>query len=124
MEIPVDFLIRAGQTDTTETLREYTARRLSFALRRFSHRIRHITVRVVDVNGPRGGVDTRCSMTAKLADGRQLFVDATAAWPFAAVTDAARRLSEAARRDHTRHASHRGATSDLQGSGSKDPYVS
>lgn len=115
MEIPVDVLIRAGQAEATETLRDYAARRLSFALRRFRHRIRHIAVRVIDVNGPRGGVDTRCSMTAELADGRRLFVDATAAWPFAAITDAARRLGEAARREHTRYASHRGGARDQQG---------
>jgi len=124
VEIPVDFLIRAGQAETTETLREYAAHRLSFALRRFSHRIRHVTIRIVDVNGPRGGVDTRCSMTATLADGRQLFVAATAAWPFAAITDAAHRLSEAARRDHARYASHGGETRGLQGAGGKDFYVS
>ena len=111
MESPIDFLIRAGQVETTEALREHAERKLSFALRRFHDQIRHITIRVVDVNGPRRGVDSRCSITADLIDGPRLFVEATAAWPFAAVTHAASRLSEAIRRVHTRQAAHRaGAT--------------
>jgi hypothetical protein len=55
MEQPIEFLIRAGQADTVNTLREYAVHRLSFALRRFGRRIRRITVRIADVNGPRRG---------------------------------------------------------------------
>lgn len=98
MEISIEFLIRAGQADTAEALREYAERRLSFALRRFAHKIQHVLVRVVDVNGPRRGIDTRCSMTANLSDGRRVFVAANAAWPFAAITQAAHRLNESIRR--------------------------
>ena len=107
VDIPIDVLIRAGQDETTEDLREHVARKLSFALRRFHDQIGHVSVRVVDVNGPRGGVDSRCSITADLIDGPRLFVEAIAAWPFAAIADAASRLSEAIRRVHTRRAAHR-----------------
>lgn len=112
MDLAIDFFIRAGRTDTTDAVREYAVRRLSFALRRFTHRIRHVTVRLVDVNGPRRGVDSRCSIAADLTDGRRLFVDATAAWPFAAITQAASRLSESVRRDLGRHAIHRGESAN------------
>jgi putative sigma-54 modulation protein len=105
---PIDFVIRAGRADTVESLRDYAARRLSFALRRFEHRIRHITVRLVDLNGPRRGVDSRCSMTVDLVDGRRIFVDATTAWPSASVTRAAGRLSTVLRREQGRATSHRG----------------
>src|SRR5688572_11008810 len=107
MDAQIDFLVRGGRSDTTEALREFALRKLSFAVRRFTHRIRHVTVRLVDENGPRRGVDSRCSITADLVDGRQLFVEATAAWPFAAIRLAAGRLSEALRRDADRHAVHR-----------------
>src|SRR5262245_60306206 len=90
---PIDVFIRAGRPDTTEALRAYATRRLSFTLRRFHHVCQRVTVRLVDLNGPRRGVDARCSITADLADGRRLYVDATRAWPFAAITDAARRLA-------------------------------
>ena len=107
MDTKIEFLVRGGRSDTTEALREYALRRLSFAVRRFTHRVRHVTVRLIDENGPRRGVDSRCAITADLVDGAQLFVEATAAWPFAAITLAAGRLSEALRREADRHAIHR-----------------
>ena len=91
---PIEFLIRVGQADTVDPLRDTRARRLSFALRRFERRIRRMTVRIADVNGPRRGVDSRCSMTVDLIDGRQIFVNAISAWPFASVRQASSRLSE------------------------------
>jgi ribosome-associated translation inhibitor RaiA len=104
MDTQIEFHVRGGRDDTTEALREYAFRRLSFAVRRFTHRVHHLTVRLVDENGPRRGVDSRCAITADLAGGGQLFVEATAAWPFSAITLAAGRLSEALRRDADRHA--------------------
>src|SRR5688572_31356336 len=107
METQMEFLVRGSRSETTEVLREYAIRRLSFAVRRFRHRVRHVTVRLVDVNGPRRGVDSRCTITADLVDGRPLFAEATAAWPFAAITLAAGRLGEALRRDTDRHVARR-----------------
>ena len=52
------------------------------------------------VKGERAGAfkvidSTRiCSITANLVDGRRIFVEASAAWPFAAITQAAHRLGE------------------------------
>ena len=103
MDTSIEFLIRAGQVDTADALREYAERRLSFALRRFAHKVQHVLVRLVDVNGPRRGIDSRCSLTAILVDGRRIFVEANAAWPFMAITQAAHRLNEAIRRELGRH---------------------
>ena len=99
MDTSIEFLIRAGQVDTADALREYAERRLSFAIRRFAHKIQDVMVRLVDVNGPRRGIDSRCSITANLVDGRRIFVEADAAWPFTAITHAAHRLNDAIRRD-------------------------
>lgn len=107
MDQPIEFVIRSSQPDTVEALREYAARRLSFLLRRFEPHIRRITVRILDLNGPRRGVDSRCAMTADLVDGRRIFVNATTAWPFASVTQASRRLNEAVRRELRRATFHR-----------------
>jgi len=107
MDMRIDLFVRAGQSETTEALREYALHRLSFAVRRFRHRVKRVTVRLVDVNGPRGGLDSRCSISVDLVDGRPLFVEATAAWPFAAITLAAGRLGEALRRDSDRHVARR-----------------
>ena len=107
MQEPIEVVIRAARPDTAEAVREYAARRLAFALRSFEHRVRRVKVRLVDLNGPRRGVDSRCSITVDLVDGRRIFVDATTAWPFASVTRAAGRLTEAVRREFRRSASHR-----------------
>jgi ribosome-associated translation inhibitor RaiA len=104
---PIEFVIRAGQPDTVDALREYAARRLSFVLRRFASRIRRITVSVLDLNGPRRGVDSRCSMTVELIDGRRIFVNATTAWPFASVTQASHRLNRTVRRGLRRETAYR-----------------
>jgi putative sigma-54 modulation protein len=107
MEQLIEVVVRDAQDDMAETLRAYAIRRLSFALRRFEQRVRHVTVRLVDLNGPKRGVDSRCSMTVDFVDGRHIFVDATTAWPFASVTRAAGRLSEALRREFKRGSAHR-----------------
>ena len=105
MDTSIEFLIRAGQqAETGDALREFAERRLSFALRRFAHRVRHVMFRLVDENGPRRGVDTRCSITADLVEGRRIFVEANAAWPFASITRAAHRLNESIRRELGRRA--------------------
>ena len=103
----IEFVMRGVRADTAEALRQYALHRLSFALRPFAHRVQRVTVRVFDENGPRGGVDSRCSIAAERVDGGRLFVEATAAWPFAAITLAAARLAGVLRRDTGRHAARR-----------------
>lgn len=112
MERPIEFVIRGARDEVAQTMREYAIRRLSFALRRFEHRIHHVIVRVVDLNGPRRGVDSRCSIAASLADGRHVFVHATTAWPLESISRAASRLGEAIRREFGRAASPRAPSPD------------
>jgi ribosome-associated translation inhibitor RaiA len=107
VDIPIEFLIRTGQAETTETLRAHAARKLAIAARPFQAQVRQIRLRLVDINGPRRGVDSRCSIAADLVNGQQLFVDATAAWPVAAISHAASRLGDVMRRVHRRQATHR-----------------
>ena len=52
MDIPIEFLIRAGQVETIEALREHAVRKLSVALRPFQAQIHRIALRLVDLNGP------------------------------------------------------------------------
>ena len=98
MEYPIEVSMDDAEPDVAAELRAYTERRMTFALRRFQEHVRHVRVRLTDVNGPRHGVDARCAVTARLTNGKELFVEATTAWPFRSVTQAAGRLSEAIRR--------------------------
>lgn len=82
-----------------EKLREHVNRRLAFALGRFNGRIGNVSVRFADLNGPRGGVDTRCQLTARLLPSGRMMVEAIEDEPFAAVSAAAERMGRAVRRE-------------------------
>jgi hypothetical protein len=85
--------IHVHESRAAAHLHAYVSRRLRSALRPFADRVSRVTVRVVDVNGPKGGVDTRCSIAVNLHSGRRVFVRAISNWPHAAVSLAARRLT-------------------------------
>jgi hypothetical protein len=53
MATRVEFVVRGGHGATPEAFGEYAHRRLAFAVGRFGHRVRRVTVRLVDENGPR-----------------------------------------------------------------------
>lgn len=54
--------VRARHLLLTDGMRMHVLRRVHFALGRFDHGIRRARVRLEDVNGPKGGVDKRCSV--------------------------------------------------------------
>lgn len=54
--------LRGTDEETRATLREQIARRVDFALERFSEKLGSVLVRLDDLNGPRGGVDKRCQV--------------------------------------------------------------
>lgn len=98
MEHAIEITMDHVNPEIAPQLRGYAERRVTFALRRFQQHVRHVRLRVTDVNGPRNGVDARCSISAHLLNGKRLFVEATTAWPFRSVSQATSRLSEAVRR--------------------------
>jgi hypothetical protein len=63
----IRFVDRSKQL--TEANRERGERSLLFAVSRYGDEIQQITVYAEDVNGPRGGVDKRCVVRAKLRRG-------------------------------------------------------
>ena len=56
--------VRWRATDASDALAIYVNRRLKFALARFGGAVQHVTVRFEDVNGPKGGIDKRCTIEA------------------------------------------------------------
>ncbi len=69
--------IRGVNIPVTEALRTAIEHRLSFALSRFADRISRVTVRLVDLNGPKGGRDKKCLVTATLIPPTSVFVEDT-----------------------------------------------
>lgn len=65
--------IRAGRP-LPLPLTQLAHRRLEYALGRVSSRVRSVTVRLTDVNGPRGGVDKKCAVAVRLARPKRLIV--------------------------------------------------
>lgn len=57
-------------------LAELARRRFAFALGRFGARVRSLTIRLRDINGPRGGHDKHCLVAVQLSGSRrQIFVE-------------------------------------------------
>lgn len=87
--------IRIQKVDLPKEVDRYIARRLHFCLGRFEARIRNVTVRIFDINGPRGGADKRCRMTVRLIPSDIIVVQEVNADLFAAIDRAAERLGQA-----------------------------
>ncbi len=77
----------------TEGLRHHCDRRLRFALGPASDRLRAVSIRLTDENGPRGGIDKRCTLRAKLPGSPQIVIAQDEADIYVAIDRAADRLS-------------------------------
>lgn len=82
----------------SQATREHVRRRLQFAIGRFAPRLSRVTVRVDDVNGPRGGVDKICRITVALPTATAVVVEDADRDLYAAVDRAAERLGRAVER--------------------------
>lgn len=83
-------------------IRSYVAHRLGFALDRSRHRIRAITVRLMDRNGHRGGVDKLCRIQVDVSGRAPLVVSEVAGDLRAAIDGAAHRAAQALSRTFSR----------------------
>lgn len=85
--------VRGRHLPLTPALLDHVARRLRFALGRFAG-VRHVAVRVADVNGPRGGIDKRCHLRVDVA-GRAITIEETDRDLYVAIDRAADRAGRA-----------------------------
>jgi ribosome-associated translation inhibitor RaiA len=92
----------------TDSLRDYTGRRLRFALARVAEQVRRIKVDLSDINGPRGGIDKRCRIRAAFRGLEAVLVEDTEADLYLAIDRAAGRLG----RTTVRRAGRRGGRGD------------
>lgn len=89
----------------SQSLADHVENRLRFALRGFQEKVRTVTVRFEDTNGPRGGIDKRCSV--ELTGSFGLFVVEALDRDFYVAADvalsrAARTLAKSKRDRHSR----------------------
>ncbi len=67
--------IQAQGMSITPSLRDRIRRRLQFALHHGSDRITRVTVRLADINGPKGGRDKRCHITVSAGRLKDIVVE-------------------------------------------------
>ena len=58
--------IKARGLPAAKTLRNHASRRIRNALGRFGHAVQSVTVRLSDINGPRGGADKLCRIVIQM----------------------------------------------------------
>ncbi|MBU0945441.1 MAG: hypothetical protein KJ804_04850 [Proteobacteria bacterium] len=67
-------IIKAHQLQLSRDTSTSMERRLRFALGRFGESIKEVTVRLTDLNGPKGGIDKECLIVVKLRKGGEVIV--------------------------------------------------
>jgi ribosome-associated translation inhibitor RaiA len=110
--IPRPVKRESGRTDTLRTPahvrvigveldddeRAYIRRKLGMKLGKFATSIERISVRVTDLNGPRGGVDQVCNVKVVLSGLPSVVIERRRAALHAAIDDALRATERAVRR--------------------------
>lgn len=99
--------IQSRGFDLTEGLREHTERRLQFALNWASHDVRSVSVRLFDINGPRGGNDKRCRIQIPISGGQDVVIEDTESDLHVAIDRAADRTERSLARRLQRLREHR-----------------
>ena len=95
--------IRHVNIPVSHELEAFATVRVERALRPFRANVGRVDVRVEDVNGPRGGEDMLCTVSAEVARARRtIVVKVQSSDVYAAVQAACSRLGEAVSRALTR----------------------
>ena len=91
--------IRIHAPELAEAARLHLDRALYAGLQRFAGRVGNVRVAVLDLNGPRGGVDKSCRIEAKLSpSGRWVRQEVRDANVFVAITLAVQRVKYTVRK--------------------------
>ncbi|HET7132033.1 MAG TPA: HPF/RaiA family ribosome-associated protein [Gammaproteobacteria bacterium] len=64
--LPIPTFIRSSGVEVARSTRDYIRRKLATKLAKFAPVVRRASVRIEDVNGPRGGVDYECRIKVVL----------------------------------------------------------
>jgi putative sigma-54 modulation protein len=97
-EVTMRITVRTHDLDWNEKLQKKVERSIEFAVDRHRDRIDRIAVCLADLNGPRGGVDKLCQMTAEVRGIGTLHISENGSDVTAVAGRAARRLGFRIRR--------------------------
>ena len=90
--------IRTTDVALDESEREYIRKRLGEKLGKFATSIERVTVRLHDINGPRGGIDQSCTIKVVLSGLPSVVFESRAAEPAIAINRAVTGVERAVRR--------------------------
>jgi ribosome-associated translation inhibitor RaiA len=84
--------VRPRDIEWSDELQKQVERSIAYAVDRYSTRVTHISVYLADLNGPRGGVDKLCQITADMRGTMPVLILEKGDDLLATVNRAARRL--------------------------------
>jgi len=90
--------VTGRRIDLSDDLKDFVRRRIHFALGRFSGRIKALSVRLADVNGPRNGADKTCDIRISAGAGGVVIVRERQENIYSAVAHALDRAERAVQR--------------------------
>ena len=90
--------LSAHGVDLSAELKDYVNRRVHFSLGRFAGSIRSLSIRLADINGPRGGIDKLCDVRVDVGHGEPVMVRERQVSIHAAVAFAVERAERAVQR--------------------------
>jgi ribosome-associated translation inhibitor RaiA len=99
--------INVGDAERGAALSEFAEAEIQKMLGRFADRVTRVEVHLRDVNGPREGVDQRCSIEIRVAGLDPFAVDADAAEMGVAIREAAGKAQRALDRRIGKREAHR-----------------
>lgn len=105
----MQIVIQSSGIDVTAALRQHVERRLHFALDWAHYHVRKISIRLFDLNGPRGGEDKRCRIQFAVPGRLEVVVEDTEADLYVAIDRAADRAGRTLARRMARQREHRGS---------------
>ncbi|MCL4211922.1 MAG: HPF/RaiA family ribosome-associated protein [Phycisphaeraceae bacterium] len=73
----MQLLIQGTNVRLTDAIQVHAEQSLRGALSRVMDRVQGVMVRVMDVNGPKGGINKRCKVRVDLLDGRSMLLEET-----------------------------------------------
>jgi len=91
-ELPATIDVRLRGFELTDELRKAVEKIVTFAVDRYQTQVGKVSVYLADLNGPKGGVDKVCQITAKLSRGKPVLILEKGSKMLTTVNRAARRL--------------------------------
>jgi putative sigma-54 modulation protein len=98
--------IHTGAFSLTESLREHIERRIRSAFGRLNQGLQKVSLRLDDINGPKGGADKSCRIQIPLPGSRPVVIEETQADLYIAIDRALERAGQALGRKLARKREH------------------